>query len=57
MTKQRFIDIVATAAFSAFIAFLQSLLMHMTSVPELTADPALAASVGGIMRAAAAYRV
>lgn len=39
-----------TALVSAFIAFLQGILMGMTSTTIPPADPALAAGIGGIIK-------
>lgn len=50
MTRQRLLDIIMTALVSAFIAFLQGILMGMTSTTIPPADPALAAGIGGIIK-------
>lgn len=55
MSKQRLLDILVTALISAAIAFLQSMLMHLTTLPNVTADPALAAGIGGILSAGKFY--
>jgi len=51
LTRQRLLEIFYTALMGAGIAFIQSLLMSLTSHPNIVADPALAAGIGGVLRA------
>lgn len=47
MTKERFYDVVLTALIGAGIAFLQSLLVGMTTHQLPTASPEVAAAAAG----------
>ena len=55
MNRQRLLDILTTALVGAFIAFLQGLLMGMTTTTVPSADPALAAGFGAIIKASHGY--
>lgn len=49
MTKKKIIEIVVTALISAGIALLTNVLSQLTNVWNVTADPEVAGSIGGLI--------